>query len=141
MAPFTRGPCPICLNDTTQHVLRNKEDGLEMICASCQTVLLYRDDGSVGRRTAAERERAILPPPLLDERATFWREHAKQVRQGAVEVESWIGAGCPGLTDEMLSGMPGLAAVLAKSGVRPPSAGEHAPDKHESPSLAPGRDG
>ena len=60
MAPFVRCHCPRCLADTWQHFLlrdgtpQDAESELWAICGSCQTVLIYRQGGTVEQRTATE---------------------------------------------------------------------------------------
>jgi hypothetical protein len=125
MAPFTRGYCPVCSAETWQHFLlhesatQNAAGRLSAICESCQTVLIFDEEGLVGQRAATEQDRAAIParrrPP--EKELAAMRE---ELRQGQAVVESWIQAGCPGLTAEMVQAMPLLAAALAKRGVHLP---------------------
>lgn len=124
MAPFTHRHCPSCSEDTTQHYLlhdgelRDVEGELQAVCESCETVLIYRADGSVGQRAATAEEREVLPP-RFDLSTEPWVTMWEEIRQGMASIEVWIQAGCPGLTREMLRGFsPSAVAALARRGIR-----------------------
>jgi hypothetical protein len=142
MAPFTHEHCPCCLADTTQHFLlyddsaQGADGELWAICESCQTVLMFRADGSVGQRAASAEERAAIPPKP-DLSTEPWVKMRKELRQGMADVKAWIQAECPGLTREMLSGFaPSAAAALARFGVRVPGDGEVAQESRPEPPAA-----
>jgi hypothetical protein len=124
MAPFTHRDCPSCSLVTTQHFLPHDDrtpdtdDDLQAICESCLTVLIYRADGSVGKRAATAEEREFVPPrPDLSQEP--WVTMREELRRGRAEIEAWVKAGCPGLTREMLSGFsPSAVAALARHGIR-----------------------
>ena len=124
MAPFTHQHCPCCSAKTMQHFLpqdpesHDAADELQAICELCETVLIYRADGSVGQRVATATDREHLPhrPDLSQEPWVTMRE---ELRRGRAEVEAWVQAGCPGLTREMLSRFsPSAVAALARHGIR-----------------------
>jgi hypothetical protein len=125
MPPFTHRHCPRCsAEDTTQHYLLRDGELLDArgewqaVCESCETVLIYRTDGSVGQRVAAAEEREVLPP-RFDLSAEPWVTIREEIRQGLADVEAWIQAGCPSLTGEMLNGFsPSAVAALARRGIR-----------------------
>jgi hypothetical protein len=123
MAPFTHGHCPVCAADTTQHFLLHEhaqEDGeLSAVCEVCHTVLTFGPSGPISQRPATAEEEANIPTRVRfsAEQVAEWRE---DLQQGQAAVEAWIQAGCPGLTSEMVSQMPLLAAALARRGVQLP---------------------
>jgi hypothetical protein len=123
-APFTRDHCPVCSAQTRQRFLaqegasQDAGDELWAICEVCKTVLIYGEDGLIGQRAPTEAERAACPPPPSAEEMAAMHE---ELRQGWAAFEEWVQSGCPGLTGEMVSAMPLLAAELAKRGVRLPN--------------------
>jgi hypothetical protein len=145
MAPFTHRHCPCCSATTTQHFLlldresQDAGDKLQTICESCQTVLIYRADGSVGQRVATPEEREYVPPkPDLSKEP--WPTMREELRRGRAELEAWIQAGCPSLTREMLSRFsPSAVAALARYGIRVTGDAQHAQQRHAEPPAAPDR--
>lgn len=106
MASFGRVHCPNCLTETWQRWLTNDpaqlRPGEEMrgICESCLTVLIYREDGWVGQRAAADEERtAVLPK--IDTSAEPWDSMFVELQKGKTELRTWMQADCPGLTPEI----------------------------------------
>ena len=70
VAPFGHDQCPVCQTQTEHRWLTNDPaemgpgDEIWAICESCLTVLIYREDGSVGRRAATDAEREVVPPKI-----------------------------------------------------------------------------
>jgi hypothetical protein len=146
-APFTRDYCPVCAAQTRHRFLAQADaspdtgDELWAICEVCKTVLIYGEDGLIGQRPATEAERAACPPPPSAEAMAAMREDLaamrEELRQGWAAYEEWVRAGCPGLTSEMVSAMPLLAAALAKRGVCLPRPDGSAPERPAGPGVAP----
>jgi hypothetical protein len=134
MAPFMRRHCPRCLADTWQHFLLREdappdaEDELWAICESCETVLIYRADGSVGQRTATAEERSAIPP-RPDLSSEPWVTLRKELRQGRADLRAWLEAGCPGLTPELEGALPPGTLDRLRRFVESPD-GEGAPERH-----------
>ena len=111
MVPFSSGPCPVCLADTMHPHLPNDPallgEGEDFwgICESCQTVLIHRQDGTVGQRAATDEERASIPPKVVfsDEQRAEWQE---SLRQSKIDLRVWILADCPGMTPEIEQDLP-----------------------------------
>src|SRR2546423_1312645 len=106
MVPFGSGHCPVCLAGTLHLHLPNdpallgEDEDFWAICESCQTVLIHRQDGTVGHRRATDEERASIPPKVVfsDEQRAGWQE---SLRQSKTDLRVWFQAGCPGLTPEI----------------------------------------
>jgi hypothetical protein len=99
-APFTRDHCPVCSAQTRHHFLAptgpspDAGDELGAICAVCKTVLIYGEDGLIGRRPGTAAERAPCPDPPPAEEMAWVRE---ELRREWAAFEEWAEAGCPGL--------------------------------------------
>lgn len=123
MAPFFPEHCPVCSKETLQHFLLSPppdaEGHLWAICETCETVLMYGENGLIRQRAASEEERKAIPQrtKLSEEELAIWRE---ELRQGQVEVEAWIRSGCSGLSN-VISEIPSIVEeVRTKMGVNPP---------------------
>lgn len=120
MAPFNHKFCPVCLTETTQYWLTNDPaelgpvERMRAICESCLTVLIYRGDGSVSRRAATDAERDVVPPKI-DTNTEPWVTMRAELRQGRVELRTWVRAGCSGLTPELEAAiLPGFRERLRR---------------------------
>jgi hypothetical protein len=112
--------------------LLGEGEDLWAICESCQTVLIYRHDGTFGHRAATDEERAAIPPKVVwsDEQRAEWQE---SLRQSKTDLRAWILAGCPGLTPEIERDMlPGFLDRI-KRFVGLPDDDEGAPETHTEP--------
>jgi hypothetical protein len=84
------------------------------ICESCLTVLIYREDGSVGHRDATDAERDVVPPKI-DTTVEPWTTMIPELRQGRADLRAWVQAGCPGLTPEIEVALaPGTRELLRR---------------------------
>jgi hypothetical protein len=91
------------------------------ICESCLTVLIYREDGSVGQRAATDAERDAVPPKI-DTRAEPWATMFTELRKGHAELRDWVQAGCPGLTPALEAALPpGTRERLRRVAELPPA--------------------
>jgi hypothetical protein len=135
MPPFMHRHCPCCSACTWQHYLlrdgelRDADGELQAVCESCETVLIYRADGSVGQRAATAEEREVLPPKVVwsHEQRAEWQA---SLRQGKTDLRAWIQAGCPGLTPEIERDLPPGAMDRLKRFVGLPDDDEGAPKRH-----------